>query len=100
MAEEKDEDEMFSVTRGEWREVLRIAREDGMHIHKTYDAFMKSKETKTPPEGEIKEGDDKSKQTPAGDAPTSGEGNPPPVKDEPIDKPKKKGLWWGNREDD
>lgn len=97
MPEEKDDDELFSVTRAQWREVMRIAREDGMHIHKTYDAFMKSKEVK--PEGEGK--DDK---TPSGnEPPVEGEGeggNPPPVKEEPTDKPKKKGLWWGDREDD
>ena len=71
----------------EAKEVLRILKEDGVHIHKTYAAFLKSQkeaETTDPPT----------------DPPT--EGGPPPVKDKPIkeDPPVKQGIWWKGRTSD
>lgn len=83
MAEENDDDALFTVTRKEWKDVIRIAREDGLHIHKTYDAFMAEKNK--PPEGE--------------ETPPTEDGAPPPKKAEENEPPKKKGLWWGDRED-
>lgn len=84
--EENDDDALFTVTRKEWKDVIRIAREDGLHIHKTYDAFMAEKNK--PVEGE--EGTENPDK----------DGNPPPKKPEENEPPKKKGLWWGDREDD
>lgn len=78
--EESDDDEMFTVTRGEWREAMRIAKEDGIHIHKSYAAFQKSLEPK--------EGDEKPPE----------DGEPPPKKEEENEPPKKKSIWWGDRE--
>jgi hypothetical protein len=72
--------------RKEIADAVRIAREDGMHIHKTYARFQKSLEGKppTPP-------------TP----PTGDPKDPPPLKDTPPPTPtKKKGIWWGDRDDD
>jgi hypothetical protein len=55
--------------KAEIREAIRIIRED---------------REKTPPE------DPAVTKTPA-------EGDPPPVKDKPAEKPKKKGIYWGDR---
>lgn len=63
-------------------EAVRILREDGVHIHKTYVAFQKSLETKPEPEGE---------------AEPPGEGDPPPVKEgKPVVK-EEYGLWGKKR---
>jgi hypothetical protein len=68
--------------KAEIAEAIRILKEDGLHIHRTYDAFMKTKEAPTdPPKSE----DDDT------------EGKPPPAKDAPTDKPGRKSLWWGDR---
>lgn len=84
MANEEN-DETITVTKAEWADVIRIMKEDGLHIHKTYAAFMKSQEK--PKEGEENPQDDK-------------EGSPPPKKEEENEPPKKKGLWWGNSGDE
>lgn len=73
----------------EIKAAIKILREDGVHIHRSYAAFLKSQEGK--PEEKPK---DKPEDKP--EEPT--EGAPPPVKDEPTEKPKKKGLWWGDAE--
>jgi hypothetical protein len=80
----------------EVQEAVRILKSDGIHIHKTYDAFMASKKVNSEAEtGEkLAEGGEKL----SGDNP---EGNPPPEKkeDEKNEKPKKKGMWWGDRDE-
>ena len=64
---------------------IKILRDDGVHIHKSYAAFVKSQGQTDPP-----------KTDPPKDPPSI-EGNPPPVKDEKTEKPEKKGIWWGDR---
>jgi hypothetical protein len=63
-------------------DAVRILREDGVHVHKTYQGFLKSlNEPKEPPK----------------------DGDPPPPKDPPADPPTppaKRGLWWGDRNSD
>ena len=75
--------ELSEEARAELREAVRILREDGVHIHRSYAAFQK---TLTEP--------------PAEDKPTEGE--PPPVKEPPAKKPAKRGigLWGGSDEPD
>ena len=74
--------ELSDEAKAEIAAAVKILREDGVHIHKSYAAFQKSLGDK--PEGKPE------------DKPTEGE--PPPPKPEPTEKPKKKGLWWGDAE--
>jgi hypothetical protein len=63
---------------------VKILREDGLNIHKTYAQFQKDQGNA----GDVK--NDKTKP--------SGEGNPPPEKTDPgTESPARKGLWWGSR---
>lgn len=78
------DDEIITVTKKEWDDVIRIMREDGIHIHKSYAAFQKSLEPKDPP----KEGENPN------EPPKEGDGNPPPKKEEENEPPKKRSLWW------
>jgi len=66
---------------------VKILREDGVHIHKTYAQFLKAQQSDTP---------ETTDKEPTVNTPV--EGGPPPVKEEPTDKPKKKSLWWGEQE--
>lgn len=52
--------------RRELQEAIRIARSDGLHIHKTYPAFLKAQ----------REAEQAEKDKPT-------DGSPPPVKDKP-----------------
>lgn len=67
---------------------VKILREDGVHLHKTY----RKKYLAEPPEG----------GTPPEPPQSPKEGDPPPLKgkgkeNEPV---KRKGIWWGNNEPD
>lgn len=63
-------------------EAVRILREDGVHIHKTYAEFQKTL----------------SEDQPESD-PDPKEGDPPPPKpDKEVKNPERKGLWWGARQ--
>lgn len=61
---------------------VKILREDGVHIHKTYAQFQEG--LKNPP-----------KEDEPPKPPKPGEGDPPPENDPPVDPPKKKSAWWG-----
>jgi hypothetical protein len=78
--------ELTDEARAEIKDAIRILREDGVHIHKTYPAFLKSQE-ETPP-------------TDPPTDPTPTEGGPPPVKETKTEKPEKQGLWWKGRTSD
>ena len=78
--------ELSDEAKAEIQAAVKILREDGVHIHKSYAAFQKSQEAKT---------EDKPQDKPE-DKPTEGE--PPPVKDQPAEATKKRGLWWGDAE--
>ena len=78
--------ELSDEAKAEIAAAVKILREDGVHIHKSYAAFQKSLGDKP---------EDKPQDKPE-DKPTEGE--PPPPKPEPTEKPKKKGLWWGDAE--
>ena len=82
---EENKDPYEGYTREEIQEAFRIAREDGMHVHKTYAAFQKQRE----------EAEKAKKEPPAGETPK--DGDPPPPKQEPNEPPAKKSLWWGDR---
>ena len=81
--------ELSDEAKAEIAAAVKILREDGVHIHKSYVAFQKSLGEKA------EDKPDKSEDKPE-DKPT--EGQPPPAKEEPVEKPKKKGLWWGDAE--
>ena len=76
-------EQLSDAAREEIAEAIRIARSDGLHVHKTYKEFLASQEP--PPEEK------------------PGEGDPPPPKDPPADPPgKKKGRGigvWGNHDE-
>lgn len=78
--------ELSDEAKAEIKEAIRILKEDGVHIHKTYKAFMDS----------LNQGD------PTADDKNT-EGKPPPEKTPPEGDegkpPKKAGLWWGNRDE-
>jgi hypothetical protein len=65
--------------KAEIAEAIRILREDGLGIHRTYKQFMDSQND--PPKDETEET----------------EGKPPPAKDTPTEPVKKKGAWWSDR---
>jgi hypothetical protein len=77
-------DEAPDWAKREVQEAIRILKEDGLHVHKTYAAFMSSQTTEddTPPKEETTEG------------------KPPPAKTETTEKPVKKGVWWSDRTND
>jgi hypothetical protein len=87
-----DSDEAPDWAKKEVQEAIRILKEDGVHIHKTYKAFLDSQHT----ENEAATGEKLSEtgEKLSGDT----EGSPPPEKqEEKQEKPKKKGMWWGDR---
>jgi hypothetical protein len=74
--------------RKEIADAVRILREDGVHIHRTYKRFQ---ETLTPT--------DPPTDPPSPKDPPANPTDPPPPKDPPANPPKKKkGIWWGDRE--
>lgn len=88
-----DTDETPDWAKKEIQEAIRILKEDGVHIHKTYKAFMDSQHTKT--ETETGEKLSETGEKLSGE---ETEGTPPPEKpEEKTEKPKKKGMWWGDR---
>lgn len=88
------EDNLTDEAKAEIAAAIRILRDDGLHVHKTYARYMK--ENGTPP------APDPAKTPPADPkAKPSVEGGPPPVKDGPPPEPPKPGkrsIWWGDRE--
>lgn len=94
--------ELSDEAKAEIKEAIRILKEDGVHIHKTYKAFMASQAGEKINEGaktgeKLSETGDKL----SGEKEESTEGKPPPEKtqEEAKEKPKKAGLWWGNRDE-
>lgn len=90
-----DKEEAPEWAKNEVKEAIRILKEDGLHIHKTYKAFMDSQH--------VTEGAETGEKLAETGEKLSGEdteGNPPPEKPEDKqEKPKKKGVWWGDRND-
>ena len=62
-------------------DAIRIARSDGLHVHKTYPAFLKAQEAE-----KGKTGDD-----------GKTDGKPPPVKDTPADEYEEVATLWGRK---
>jgi hypothetical protein len=73
---------MSDEAKAELAAAVKILRDDGVHVHKTYAKYMSTKDA--PPTEETKE--------------EVTEGGPPPAKEEPTKEPKKRGIWWGERE--
>lgn len=95
--------ELSDEAKAEIKEAIRILKEDGVHIHKTYKAFMEGeagkKIDKAAESGEkLSEAGEKLSGEKSDEEKT--EGQPPPEKPEEKqeEKPKKASLWWGNRE--
>lgn len=80
--------DLTDEAKAEIQAAIKILREDGVHIHKTYAQFLKSQqEPKDPPA-----------DPPADPAnPPTNDPTPPPPTHDPTPKPEKKGLWWGDR---
>jgi hypothetical protein len=76
---------MSDEAKAELAAAIKIAREDGLHVHKTYAQYMAKKDAPVDPPAPT-------------DPPAPKDGDPPPPKEGPTDPPKKKGLWWGDRE--
>lgn len=74
------DDPTEETIRKEIADAVKILRDDGIHIHRTYSKFQKTLDPKPHPP----------------------EGAPPPARDPKPDPPKatKKGIWWGDRNDD
>jgi hypothetical protein len=62
-------------------DAIRIARSDGLHVHKTYPAFLAAQEAE--------------KGKPAADDKT--DGKPPPVKEPPADEYEEVATLWGRK---
>jgi len=88
MAEEIQE--LSDAAKSEIAAAIAILKSDGLHIHKTAEAYAnskKEKDDKTPPDSDSgNDGGENDK-----------DGNPPPKKEEENEKPKKAGLWWADR---
>jgi hypothetical protein len=86
-------DETPEWAKREIKAAIDILKSDGIHIHKTYKAFLAQ-------EGVDKAANAGEKLAEGGEK-LSGEteGTPPPEKpeEEQNEKPKKKGAWWGDR---
>jgi len=81
--------ELSEAAKAEIQAAIAILKSDGLHIHKTAEAYARSKETKDDSSGS---GNNDSADTEDGE-----EGKPPPKKEEENEKPAKQGLWWGKR---
>ena len=79
-----DEYELSEAAREQIAEAVKILRDDGVHVHKTYARFQASLGK---PEGEP--GDDGNSEP--------GEGDPPPVKDVKPEPKVEIGLWGKKR---
>lgn len=77
---------LTKAAQDEIRAAVEILKSDGIHIHKTYAAFQKS----------LTNGNQGNPTDPSTDPPDT-TGQPPPVKDQATDPPKKCSLWWGDR---
>ena len=75
--------DLTDEAKAEIKEAIRILKEDGVHIHKTYAAFQKSQE-----------------ETKSSEETTTTEGGPPPLKETKTEPPVKQGLWWKGRTSD
>jgi hypothetical protein len=71
--------ELTDEAKAEIQSAIKILKEDGAHIHRTYAAFLKSQEPTDPPT-----------------EPTEG-GPPPKTEPKQENTQSKGGLWWGNR---
>lgn len=94
-----DKEGLTDEAKAEIQAAIRILRDDGVHIHKTYDRYIKSRVDKDAElGGKAADAVDPAKQTPT--PPTDPTPPPPPPNPEPNEPPKKKGLWWGDKDDD
>jgi hypothetical protein len=91
-----DQSKLTDDARAAIADAVRILRDDGVHIHRTYDRYLKSKVDKESATGD-KLADvsdpDKTKTDPP----------PPPPNNDPPNgdvETKKRGLWWGDKSDD
>lgn len=90
--------ELSDEAKAEISAAVKILKEDGVHIHKTYKAFMDKVGTKDTLAEKTSEEVEK-ETAPKPEEKT--EGTPPPMKDadnEESPKPGKRGLWWGDRQ--
>lgn len=88
--------ELSEEAKAEIKEAIRILREDGVHIHKTYKQFMDSQRV-----NDAADTGEKLSETGEKLGGEDTEGSPPPEKPEEKtekqEKAKKAGLWWGDR---
>ena len=75
----------------ELQDAIRILKSDGFHIHRTAEAYAKTREK---PADEPKSEDPKPEDPPK---PDKEEGGPPPVKEKAADPPKPRDWWFGSR---
>ena len=76
----------------ELQDAIRILKSDGFHIHRTAEAYAKTREK---PADDPKPEDPKPEDDPK--PADKEEGGPPPVKDKPADPPKSRDWWFGSR---
>ena len=74
--------DLTQEARDEIAAAIRIARSDGLHVHKTYPAFLKAQA-------------DADKDKPPADDKT--DGKPPPVKETPADEYEEVATLWGRK---
>jgi hypothetical protein len=75
--------ELSEEAKAEIRDAIRILKEDGVHVHKTYPAFLKAQ----------KDAEEAEKNKP----PETGDGKPPPVKEKPAPEYDEVVGLWGTR---
>jgi hypothetical protein len=96
-----DKEGLTDEAKAEIQAAVKILREDGIHIHKTYDRYLKSRVDKDAETGgKAADAIDPAKKNDPPADPANPTPPPPPENPEPNEPPKKKGLWWGDKNDD
>ena len=95
---EENKSGLTDEARAEIQAAVKILREDGVHIHKTYERYFKTKVDKGSETGDkLADAGEKLADADKGDGQ-----KPPPEKETPNEDtpPSKRGLWWGDKSDD
>jgi hypothetical protein len=77
--------DLTQEAKNEIADAIRIARSDGLHVHRTYPAFLAAQEAEKGKTGDGKPDDGKT------------DGKPPPVKETPADEYEEVATLWGTK---
>lgn len=88
---------LSDAAKAEIAAAVKILREDGFHIARGREEYLKSSRSEA--EADSQKGKPPEDAPPGPDGPAEPkDGDPPPPNPEPNEPPKRKSLWWGDRE--